>query len=44
MDGMTVSNNFDVVRAVQSFHDYLKPGENLLTANLVIHLIKTLMP
>ncbi|KAM0902651.1 hypothetical protein ACQ4PT_019177 [Festuca glaucescens] len=36
MDGMTVSNNFDVVRAVQSFHDYLKPGENLLTAKLII--------
>jgi hypothetical protein len=44
MDGMTVSKNFDVVRAVQSFQDYLKPAENLLTANLVIHSIKTLMP
>jgi hypothetical protein len=29
---------------VQSFQDYLKPAENLLTANLVIHSIKLWCP
>jgi len=39
MDNLSTRRKFDVERAAKELHGFVRPGENLLKANLVSYLV-----